>query len=207
MLESFFLLPQNGIYNMALILVVVLAITEGAGILLGFSILTQDNSVQPKRPNKGIYILLNWLCITRLPLMIWLVLFLICFGLSGWMINFLSIEHSYHSMVLWQSLLVSLLIGLYGCHFLGNQLSTILPKAEATDFEVDELAGEIATTTIGCAKRGEPSEAVVQDKFNQMHLLLVEPEDELQQIKAGTQVLLLSRHQGVWLVVEWQPTP
>ena len=74
----------------------------------------------------------------------------------------------------------------------------MLPKNESTAISLDDLSGYVGTITLGCAIKGMPSEAVVRDKHQHKHYVLVEPETSGIEFASGTQVVLLKREGRVW---------
>jgi hypothetical protein len=56
----------------------------------------------------------------------------------------------------------------------------------------------VGTVTLGCAIKGNPSEALVRDQYQQRHYVLVEPEVAGVEFQTGTQVVLLKREGTVW---------
>lgn len=140
----------------------------------------------------------GWLCLNRLPLLIWFVLALTSFAVTGYLTNFISL--SVAGMLLPQlfTLPIAIVGSAFACRYLGRVLAEHLPKNESTAISLDDLSGYVGTITLGCAMKGMPSEAVVRDKHQQKHYVLVEPEISGVEFASGTQVVLLRREGRVW---------
>ena len=87
---EFFVSDVNNWYSFALGIVIVLGLAEGLGLLFGLSLSALIDNVSPIEldyemdldadvSQGGLTQILGWLCLNRLPLMIWLVIFLVSF--------------------------------------------------------------------------------------------------------------------------------
>ncbi|QQX81112.1 DUF1449 family protein [Shewanella sp. KX20019] len=198
---SFLLNQDNLPYTISLCIVFVLGMVESLSLVIGASFLgllddwtPNDNSADVA----GVTGLVGWLCISRLPLLIWFVLALLSFAIAGFSLNYFSL--SWFDSLLPQaiSLPLSLLLMGFSCHFLGSKLADILPKNESSAVSVEDLNGCVGILTIGKAVLGNPSEALVKDDYMQKHYVLVEPDEVGVEFLTGTQVVLLKRKGRVW---------
>ncbi|QYK02206.1 YqiJ family protein [Shewanella psychrotolerans] len=201
---DFLLLSDNLPFSLAIAFVVLLGIVEGISMVLGVSLFGLLDDLSPIDLDAdvdtgvtGITGVVGWLCLDRLPLLIWLVLMLTSFAIAGFSINYIALI-VYSSLPVIISLPIALLFTALSCRFLGAKLASLLPKNESSAISVDELSGLVGVITVGCARRGFPSEAAVRDGFNQKHYVLVEPEFEAFEFPKGTQVVLLQRVGKVW---------
>lgn len=85
---EFLLADFNTGFAIALGMVIALAFLEGLGMLIGLSLMSLLDQISPiefdlevdaEFSHGGLTPILGWLCLNRLPLLIWLVLFLTCF--------------------------------------------------------------------------------------------------------------------------------
>ena len=201
---DFLLLSDNLPFSLAIAFVVLLGMFEGISMVLGLSLLGLLDDLSPidvdsdfETGATGVTGVVGWLCLDRLPLLIWLVLMLTSFAIAGFSINYIALL-TYASLPAMISVPLALLFTGLSCRFLGAKLALILPKNESSAVSVDELSGSIGVITVGCARHGFPSEAAVRDNFNQKHYVLVEPESEAFEFPKGTKVVLLQRRGKIW---------
>ncbi|ACJ30866.1 Membrane protein, putative [Shewanella piezotolerans WP3] len=198
---SFLLSQENLPYVISLCIVGILGIVESLSLVIGASFLGLLDDWAPNDAGNdvgGVTGLAGWLCISRLPLLIWFVLALVSFAIAGLSVNYFSL--SWFNSLLTQSvsLPISLMLMALSCHFLGGRLASILPKNESSAVSVEDLNGCVGTLTIGKAVLGNPSEALVKDDYMQKHYVLVEPDEDGVEFLTGTQVVLLKRKGRVW---------
>ncbi len=198
---SFLLSQENLPYAISLCIVGILGIVESLSLVIGASFLGLLDDWAPNDGGNdvgGVTGLAGWLCISRLPLLIWFVLALVSFAIAGLSVNYFSL--SWFNSLLTQSvsLPISLMLMAVSCHFLGGKLANILPKNESSAVSVEDLNGCVGTLTIGKAVLGNPSEALVKDGYMQKHYVLVEPDKDGVEFLTGTQVVLLKRRGRVW---------
>jgi hypothetical protein len=201
-----FLVEQPNLpYTIAFACVLALGVFEALALLIGLSMLSALDQWVPTDVDYdadasvgGLTGIAGWLCLNRLPLLIWFVLALTSFAVTGYLTNFISL--SVAGMLLPQlfTLPIAIVGSAFACRYLGRVLADLLPKNESTAISLDDLSGYVGTITLGCAMKGMPSEAVVRDKHQQKHYVLVEPEISGVEFASGTQVVLLRREGRVW---------
>jgi hypothetical protein len=201
-----FLVEQPNLpYTIAFACVLALGVFEALALLIGLSMLSALDQWVPTDVDYdadasvgGLTGIAGWLCLNRLPLLIWFVLALTSFAVTGYLTNFISL--SVAGMLLPQlfTLPIAIVGSAFACRYLGRVLAEHLPKNESTAISLDDLSGYVGTITLGCAMKGMPSEAVVRDKHQQKHYVLVEPEISGVEFASGTQVVLLRREGRVW---------
>jgi hypothetical protein len=207
---DFFLAQSNLPYAVALAIVALLGVIEGLTLIAGISLMAAmddwlpDADLDTDLPQGGLTALAGWLCLDRLPVLIWFVLALGCFSITGYLLNYFSWLLTSALLPQVFSLLLALPLAAVACHFLGGQLARVLPKNESSAVSIEDLSGSVGTVTLGCAIKGNPSEAVVQDQYRQKHYVLVEPEDEDTEFPAGVQVVLLRRSGRVWSATRFE---
>ncbi|MBB1316366.1 YqiJ family protein [Shewanella sp. SR43-4] len=198
-------------FSIALVIVIMLGTFELIAMIAGLSIFSAlDNSLSvdtdvdmdAETSITGMTGLLGWLCLDRLPLLIWLVLILSSFAIAGYVINFTSLQISAALLPQLITVPIAFIITLISSHFLGNAVANILPKNETSAISVDSLVGCVATITQGRAVKGMPTEAVARDEFQQKHYVLVEPERLGIEFVRGAEVVLLARKGKVWTAAQ-----
>jgi hypothetical protein len=201
LMVSILLSQDNLPYTISLCIVFVLGIVESLSLVIGASFLGLLDDWTPNDGNADVAAvsgLVSWLCINRLPLLIWLVLALLSFAIAGFSFNYLSQSWFNSFLPQFVSLSISLILMALCCHFFGGKLADILPKNESLAVSVEDLNGCVGTLTTSKAVQGSPSEAVVKDDYMQQHYVLVEPESDGVEFPTGTQVVLLKRKGQVW---------
>ncbi|WP_372871931.1 OB-fold-containig protein [Shewanella sp.] len=200
---GFFFSDANLPFSIVLTVILLLGIIEALALVTGLSLmgLLKDldmADVDADVAGGGLTGLLGWLCLNRLPLLIWLVLAMTCFVIAGFSLNFLFSGVLGYFLPGWMSVPLALLLAAFGCRYLGSPLAQLLPKNETSAVSIDDLSGCIATITLGRAVKGNPSEALVRDRYKQKHYVLVEPDEVESEFTQGTQVVLLRREGRVW---------
>lgn len=209
---EFILADINIGFAVALCLVLALAILEGIGMLIGLSMVNLldhmspidlDIDVDTDLPTGGLTPLLGWLCLNRLPLLIWLVLFLTSFGITGYTLNYILLNNFTVNLSEFLTYGLSFILSLYATHHIGIPLSRLLPKNETSAISNNSFKGLIATITIGTAKQGSPAEASLTDSFNQKHYVLVTPDSDNEEFNQGQQVVLVEKKESFWLAIKF----
>ncbi|TDP01215.1 YqiJ family protein [Marinomonas balearica] len=197
---DFIIADGNSIYLLLVASVLVIACLEGFCTLVGFSFSSLIDNLTPidiDAPEGALTKTLGWMCLGRLPVLIWLILLITSFSLSGLTANY----------VFWAMLgvtlpfMISLPIAFVACIFItriaGNALIKILPNNESSAVATDSFTGGVAIITIGTARQGSPAEASFTDKYKQKHYVMVEPLAE-ETFSQGQQVVLIEKDAGIW---------
>ncbi|MBP7880755.1 YqiJ family protein [Acinetobacter sp. NIPH 1852] len=196
--------PSNFIFSIALLLCLFIGVLEIILLLLGGSSsffeqflpdsLTEINNadVSIEHSNNVFTQLLEWLYLGKVPLLIWLIIFLTAYGLTGLIIQnifFLLTEHYFSAWLIAPAcLFLCMPIVRYSAAFVAK----IIPKDETTAIHSDELIGLTAQIILGEAKPNSPAQAKVKDQFGQTHYVLVEPELDII-FHQGQDVILTQR--------------
>lgn len=195
----------NRIYLLATLILIGIALFEGLEILIGLSlsallddIFPIDTNTEIELSEAGFTKILGWLCLNKLPLMIWIVLFLVCFSISGFLINWVSFSVFGGFVSFWLSISLSLFVTFILTNSLGNIVARILPKNESSAISEQDFVGKIATITIGTARSGSPAEAKFTDNFGQLHYVMVEPLEDSEEFIQGSKVMLLKKDNACW---------
>ncbi|KGJ88041.1 YqiJ family protein [Thalassotalea sp. ND16A] len=206
MLE-FFLSDLNITYTIALAIVFGLALLEGIALLIGASVMSMlddlvDIDIDADVTPGGLTALLGWLCLNRLPMLVWLVLILISFAITGLVYNYCIVTTLNIAVLLWLSKPVALIGAMLLSHYLGDAIAKIVPKNESSAVSTDTFIGKVATITLGKATKGSAAEAVLKDEFNQKHYVMVEPDDEHSSFTQGASVVLMEKTANSWLAAK-----
>lgn len=137
--------------------------------------------------------LLSFLGLGRLPLMIWLALFLLLFMLIGFVGQQIIQGATGALLVPWLSGPLAALAGVPATAIVARPLGRIMPKDETTAVSIDSLVGRFAVLGTGTAKPGSPARAKVIDIHGHPHFVMVEPDNDGQQFNAGEKLLLVRR--------------
>lgn len=207
---AFIIADANGAFSFAMLLVVIIGLIEGLAVFTGISLFSLfddwfdlDGATSIEGASGFFSSLLGWLCLGRLPLLIWMVLALVSFAIAGYSCNYLSLIVTNSLLPGWLATLLALLLVPFACHYIGAPLARVFPNQISSAISVDALSGHVATITIGKATQGNPAEAVVTDAFQQKHYVMVEPDASDQVFTAGTQVILLEREGRKWTAMAY----
>jgi hypothetical protein len=202
---DFIAADANGAFSFAVGLVFVIGICEGLAVFTGMSVLgmlddwldidgLSGADVSPSLFGSA----LGWLSLGRLPLLIWLVLALTSFAIIGYSCNFIGLLLMDQTLPSFVTVPISLSATLFSCRYVGKLIAYVLPSTETSAVSVETLSGRAATIIQGCAVKGLPAEALVVDGYQQKHYVLVEPDADGIEFRAGTQVVLLEHLGRVW---------
>lgn len=182
---DFLLASQNTPFAAAIVLMLLIGGLKAAGL----GDLDTDSDLGDAASD-GLLALLG---LGRLPLLLWLALFLMIFGVIG-----------YAGQQFWQALTGSLAsawlagpvaaavaLPLTGTG--SRLLARIMPQDETTAVAVDSLVGRFATIQTGTARPGSPARARVTDVHGHPHYVMVEPDNADQILHEGEKILLVRR--------------
>lgn len=192
-------------FSIALAIMLIIAILEGVGTLLGMGISSLIDGMLPDfdvdfdadlpdgDSSFAMSRLLGWLRFGKVPALILLVVFLTAFGLIG-----LGIQRAVQTTFgfLMPSALACLLAftaSLPVVRILGGGLSRILPKDETSAVSEKTYIGRVAIITLGTARRGSPAEAKLHDQHGQSHYVMIEPDIPDEEFRQGDQILVISK--------------
>lgn len=209
---EFLLADFNTGFAISIGLVLTLAILEGVGMLIGLSLMNMLDQISPfnfetdidlDANTSGLTPLLGWLCLNRLPLLVWFVLFFSIFGIAGYTINYASIATLEFLLPEFIVYISALLSAVMLTRLIGAPLARLLPKNESSAVSNNSFVGLIAKITIGTAKHNSPAEAALIDSFNQKHYVLVCPESEEDNFQQGEEIVLVEKTGNIWLAVKF----
>lgn len=136
--------------------------------------------------------LLDWLFVGRVPLLVWLIIFLTLYSLTGFILQSVlqSIIGAYFTA--WLMVPVCLVLSMPLIRYSAMLIAKILPQDETSAIYSEELIGRTALIVLGEAKINSPAQARVKDHFGQTHYILVEPETDIQ-FSQGQEVILTQK--------------
>tara|TARA_R110002072_G_scaffold121321_6_gene254896 strand:+ start:7134 stop:7787 length:654 start_codon:yes stop_codon:yes gene_type:complete len=193
---------HNMPFAAALLVMLLLAIIQAVGLLgdmlggadaeieaePGFA--PDGDSAVPGGVIDGLFTLLG---IGRVPLTIWLALFLLLFAGIG--VGLQSLAAALTGAPL-DRLLAAGLAGIAALPATGalvRPLGRILPQDETSAVPLEVLLGRRATITDGIARSGSPARARALDHHGHPHHVMVEPHEAASELHAGDEVLLVRR--------------
>ncbi|MCL1037160.1 YqiJ family protein [Shewanella submarina] len=206
---GFFLLDGNLPFTVAISIVILLGLIELLSLVTGLSLsglfddlLSLDSDIDSDGAT-GFTGITGWLCLNRLPLLIWFVLASSSFAITGLAVNYLTAAITGGLLPSWLAIPVALIGLLLGCRYLGSSLARLLPKNESSVISIDSLEGAVGTVTLATASRGKPAEVVVKDESQQKHYVLAEPDSD-DQLAKGTDVVLLRKDGNIWIAARFE---
>ncbi|WP_346032187.1 YqiJ family protein [Erythrobacter westpacificensis] len=145
--------------------------------------------------------LLTLLGLGRVPLMVWLMVFLLLFTVVGMGIQVFAEELTGNPLYPWLAALFSGGASLPITATLVRPLGNILPQDETSAVGLGSLVGRRGTITTGKAERGSPARTKVRDRHGHAHYVMLEPHEDASTIHEGDEVLLVRREGGVFFGV------
>lgn len=183
-------------FSVALALMLMLALLQvvGAGDLIGgdtdFDVDAHAGAGGHASLDAG---LLSIIGIGRVPFLMWLMLLLIVFGLTGLLGQELLISLTGHPLTAWIMGPLAAVVSLPLTGAIARPLGRIMPRDETTAIDVTLLVGREAQIVIGTATQGSPARGRVVDHYGHPHHVMVEPDNEGQRFVQGEKVLLVRR--------------
>lgn len=199
-----FLNPSNLAFSISLILMLFIGLVEILLLVSGLSSQgfleqflpsqfiepTPDISVEGQ-PNLFIQ-LLDWLYLGRIPVLVWLIIFLTIYALLGFILQSISLSIFNTYWAIWIISPAVLFLSMPLVRGVSAFVARIIPKDETTAIHSDDFIGLTAEIILGEARSNYPAQAKLKDRFGQTHYILVEPESEII-FKTGEKVILTQR--------------
>ncbi len=145
--------------------------------------------------------LLTLLGLGRVPLMVWLMVFLLLFTVVGMGIQVFATELTGNPLYPWLAALFSGGTTLPLTAMLVRPLGNLLPQDETSAVGLGSLVGRRGTVTTGTAERGSPARTKVRDRHGHAHYVMLEPHEDASIIHQGDEVLLVRREGSVFFGV------
>ncbi|HEU0153937.1 MAG TPA: YqiJ family protein [Arenimonas sp.] len=138
---------------------------------------------------------MGWLHFGKVPVLILLAVFLVSFGMAGYVLQGTLWAFTGWLLPWWIAAPAVLPVTLPCIRVFGGVLARVLPKDETQSVSQSGLVGRMATIVLGTASQGSPAQAKVRDQHGQTHYVMLEPDEDGARFQAGDSVLLIS-HQG-----------
>ena len=119
---------------------------------------------------------LDWLYLGRVPLFVWLIIFLTVYSLTGFIIQAFTLHFTDTLFNIWVISPACLFLCMPLVRFSAQLIAKILPQDETMAIYSEELIGRTAVIVLGEAKQNYPAQAKVSDQYGKTHYILVEPE-------------------------------
>jgi len=196
--------PSNIVFSIALMLCLFIGLLELILLLLGGSssfleqflpdsLTNVDHAdVSLEQSDHFLTQLLEWLYLGKVPLLIWLVIFLTVYALTGLILQDVFYQLTGQYLSAWIIAPACLFLCMPLVRYSAALIAKIIPKDETTAIQTDDLIGRTAHIILGDAKPNSPAQAKVKDQFGQTHYVLVEPELDIV-FHQGQQVILTQR--------------
>lgn len=180
---------ENAIFSAALLLMLLVGAMQVTGLVgdLDAADLDADGDVGLADA------VLAWAGIGRVPLLMWLVIFLALFGGLGLGLQQLTTALTGSPGDNFLMVPITAVAALPPTGVAARLVGRIFPSLETTAIDRDELVGLYAEISIGTARAGNPARARVVDAHGQAHQIMVEPDTDDQKFEAGETVLLVKR--------------
>jgi Protein of unknown function (DUF1449) len=191
---SLFTAPENLPFGIGLALIVAVAVLEGAGMLMSFSMSNLiDEWLPDAHPESGLDKVLGWLHLGRVPTMVLLLIFLTGYTLFGYALQMVSRGLFDSYLPAWAAGLVAVAPALATVRGLGAVVAHIVPRDETSAVSAQTLVGRVGVVTGGQARRGLAAQARVRDAHGRSHYLMVEPDLDDEVFEEGAQVLIVRK--------------
>lgn len=193
---SIFLLPENAIFLVSFLLILAVGVLEIAALIVGASVFAHaDAMLSPHIEAGDSYFAqgFDWLNTGRLPLLVLIILFLGIFSISGFVIQWMVIDFFSAPLPTFIAAIAALFLTVFGTKYLSVRIAHFFPQHESSAISEDSFVGCIAMVTGAPASINTPTECRLTDKFNQVHYVLVEPEEAEVTFTAGDKILITSR--------------
>lgn len=129
----------------------------------------------------------------RVPMLVWLVCFLLLFALIGMSIQVFAQQLTGGPLFVWLAALIAGAVSVPVTAGLVRPLGRILPQDETSAVGLGSLVGQRGIITTGHAAAGHPARAKVRDVHGHAHHVMVEPHEAGSIMHEGDEMLLVRR--------------
>lgn len=144
---------------------------------------------------------MGWIHFGKVPVLILLATFLVCYGLGGWIVQGTVLSLSGYMLPAWVAGPALLPVALSGVRIFGSGLARVLPKDETQVVSQQAMIGRVATLVLGTARQGAAAQARVRDLHGQTHYVMLEPDEADETFQCGEQVLLVAQHGSIYRAI------
>lgn len=209
------LAPQSLPFAIALGLMLLIAVTEIIGMLIGLAPSGALDNMLPDidveadadldavdASSGALSQVLGWLCIGKVPALVLLVAFLSSFGLSGLIMQ--SLVHGVTGFYIPALLAIvpAFFLALPFTRYIALGLSKLMPKEETEAVSQKTFIGKVATIIRGEARQGLAAEAKITDSHGMTHYVRIEPDIAEEIFEQGSKVLIVSAHGSIYRAIK-----
>ncbi|ANU07687.1 YqiJ family protein [Paraurantiacibacter namhicola] len=137
--------------------------------------------------------ILSILGLGKVPLFVWLVVFLLIFAVLGMGIQALAADLTGSALFPWLAALFSAGGAIPATAVVARPIGHLMPKDETSAVGLQSLVGRRGIVTTGTARRGSPARTRVYDRHGQSHHVMMEPHEGTGEVGEGQEVLLVRR--------------
>jgi hypothetical protein len=191
-----FTAPETLPFGIALGVLVGVAIIEGLGVFIAASPsswldnLLADSDLDADGMIDGT---LGWLHVGRVPFLVLLILFLLGFSLSGYLMQMFARGILGSFAPAWLVSVPAFLVGVTTVRGLGALLAHIIPKDETSAVSEQSLIGRAGIVMTGTARQGLAAQVRVRDVHGHSHYLMVEPDVPGEEFPEGSSILIVRK--------------
>jgi hypothetical protein len=206
---NLFLAPESWPFAVAVVLLLAIAVIEGAGLVIGMSVFGWLDNLLPDDPMAGglSEAWLGWLHLGKVPLLVLLTLLLTAFAVIG--LTFNGIAHRFFGI--YPPPLIGAVVAFLGAlpvvRLSAAGIARIMPADETSAVPLTSLVGRIAVVVNGTARPGYPAQAKTRNESGQTFYVHVEPDKDGIEFKTGESVLLVSQISGARFHAIVNPRP
>ena len=203
---DFLMASDNIWFSVAIFVVLSIAILEFLGLITGLSLFGLLDDLLPLEADLDLgdatpMAALSFLGVTKVPFSIWLIIFVTSFGMSGLVMNLISVQFSSSGLPQIVSIPSAVIFAFLLARLISGAWAQWFPQVDSNAVSSSTFEGLEGKITVGTAKQNSPAEAVVVDRFGQKHYLMVEPMDEEQTFSQGSKIVLVIKHHNVWWAI------
>jgi hypothetical protein len=216
---DFILADYNIPFIASLLIVLLIAVLECVGALIGISSMhifdkfDADYSVDgppsieisPQHVPSIFEYMFAWMRVPKIPLLIVMLIVFFLFGSVGLILQSFSLAYLDtslpHIWIIPITLAIIFPISLITSH----AIAYCLPNDSSSAVSLNSLVGNMAEITLGTAKKGLPTTAKCRDSMGKMHHFLVEPEDSQETFSYGEKVQLVRCVKGRFYALKQLP--
>ena len=129
----------------------------------------------------------------KVPLFVWLIVFLLLFSGVGLGIQALATDLTGSPLYSWLAAVFAAGGSIPATALLVRPIGRLMPQDETTAVGLDALVGRRGTVTTGRAAKDSPARTRVYDHHGQAHHVMVEPHEDASEMLEGDEVLLVRR--------------
>lgn len=198
---NLFLASETWPFGLALVLLVMFAVLEGASVLFAVSASSWLDGLVDNvgLDTDGVFEqTLGWLHVGKLPILVLLTLFLFGFAFAGYATQMASEGVAGHFMPVWLALLPAFAGAVTSVRIFAPPLSRIVPKDETAAVSEDSLIGRAGVVVMGVARAGMAAQIKVKDTLGHSHYVMVEPDVAGEEFGEGEVVLIVKRNGAIY---------